>query len=397
MWPTKVPAVSDLLTAAAAALDTPEILVERSAAARAEANGTSVDDVLAAWAGGAPVTAAAPTAVPEPVAAEETTQVAPSPEEAVVAVIEVPAAAPEPVVIEQPPEEIEPVPIGRRIRTATRVGAWTGAALGLFGFLVATTWWAADVSVTGDETYSPVIQADSTAVIIAVALVSLLFGAVVASLSRAAAAWTNPGMRLSNSPRSTAWLGAFLGLALGVIAGALLTSSFGTEIEGADGLIQLPVLPTLSIMIIGGAVLGAVTAAASQVVGVPVAIPEGDDREIETMRTRLSGAIGIPLASLLLLLLLVLPFAWTLIQSNRLTGGGAAIVATLTAIGVLMFASLAGSKPNMKISFGEFMVAVVGIGVVIVIVLLTLSVVNQAEDHEEGEAEAEAAIVLVVN
>ncbi len=397
MWPTKVPAVSDLLTAAAAALDTPEILVERSAAARAEANGTSVDDVLAAWAGGAPVTAAAPAAAPEPVAAEETTQVAPSPEEAVVAVIEVPAAAPEPVVIEQPPEEIEPVPIGRRIRTATRVGAWTGAALGLFGFLVATTWWAADVSVTGDETYSPVIQADSTAVIIAVALVSLLFGAVVAGLSRAAAAWTNPGMRLSNSPRSTAWLGAFLGLALGVIAGALLTSSFGTEIEGADGLIQLPVLPTLSIMIIGGAVLGAVTAAASQVVGVPVAIPEGDDREIETMRTRLSGAIGIPLASLLLLLLLVLPFAWTLIQSNRLTGGGAAIVATLTAIGVLMFASLAGSKPNMKISFGEFMVAVVGIGVVIVIVLLTLSVVNQAEDHEEGEAEAEAAIVLVVN
>lgn len=389
--------MSDLLTAAAAALDTPEILVERSAAARAEANGTSVDDVLAAWAGGAQVTAAAPAAASEPVAAEETTQVAPSPEEAVVAVIQVPAAAPEPVVIEQPPEEIEPVPMARRIRTATRVGAWTGAALGLFGFLVATTWWAADVSVTGDETYSPVIQADSTAVIIAAALVSLLFGAVVAGLSRAAAGWTNPGMRLSNSPRSTAWLGAFLGLALGVIAGALLTSSFGTEIEGADGLIQLPVLPTLSIMIIGGAVLGAVTAAASQVVGVPVAIPEGDDREIETMKTRLSGAIGIPLASLLLLLLLVLPFAWTLIQSNRLAAGGAAIVATLTAIGVLTFASLAGSKPNMKISFGEFMVAVVGIGVVIVIVLLTLSVVNQAEDDDEGEAEAEAAIVLVVN
>ena len=389
--------MSDLLTAAAAALDTPEILVERSAAARAEANGTSVDDVLAAWAGGAPVTAAAPAAAPEPVAAEETTQVAPAPEEAVVAVIEVPAAAPEPVVVEQPTEEIEPVPMVRRIRTATRVGAWTGAALGLFGFLVATAWWAADVSVTGDEAYSPVIQADSTAVIIAVALVSLLFGAVVAGLSRAAAAWTNPGMRLSNSPRSTAWLGAFLGLALGVIAGALLTSSFGAEIDGGEGLIQLPVLPTLSIMIIGGAVLGAVTAAASQAVGVPVAIPEGDDREIETVRTRLSGAIGIPLASLLLLLLLVLPFAWTLIESNRLTAGGAAIVATLTAIGVLMFASLAGSKPNMKISFGEFMVAVVGIGVVIVIVLLTLSAVNQAEDHEEGEAEAEAAIVLVVN
>jgi hypothetical protein len=67
--------VSDLLTAAASALNVPEPLVERSAAARATANGTSVDDVLSAWAGGAP---AGPSA-PAPAAAEE--QEAPAPEE----------------------------------------------------------------------------------------------------------------------------------------------------------------------------------------------------------------------------------------------------------------------------------------------------------------------------
>ena len=46
--------MSELLTAAADALNVPETLVQRSAAARATANGTSVDDVLNAWAGGAP-------------------------------------------------------------------------------------------------------------------------------------------------------------------------------------------------------------------------------------------------------------------------------------------------------------------------------------------------------
>ena len=40
------------LAAAAAAMGVPEALVKRSAEARARATGTSVDDILAAWAGG---------------------------------------------------------------------------------------------------------------------------------------------------------------------------------------------------------------------------------------------------------------------------------------------------------------------------------------------------------
>ena len=46
--------MSEILAAAAAALGAPEHLVERSAAARAAAEGVSADDLLAAWAGGAP-------------------------------------------------------------------------------------------------------------------------------------------------------------------------------------------------------------------------------------------------------------------------------------------------------------------------------------------------------
>ena len=56
--------MSDLLAAAAAALGAPEDLVERSAQARAEADGTTYEAVLSSWGGGAPLPA--PSAAPEP-------------------------------------------------------------------------------------------------------------------------------------------------------------------------------------------------------------------------------------------------------------------------------------------------------------------------------------------
>jgi hypothetical protein len=63
--------MSDLLAAAAEALGTPESLVKRSAEARAAASGMTVDEVLAAWAGGASVAGPAPE--PAAATAEEAT------------------------------------------------------------------------------------------------------------------------------------------------------------------------------------------------------------------------------------------------------------------------------------------------------------------------------------
>jgi mono/diheme cytochrome c family protein len=55
------------LSGAAAALGLPEALVQRSAAARAAETGQSVDEILAAWAGGEPMAVTAPVeAAPEP-------------------------------------------------------------------------------------------------------------------------------------------------------------------------------------------------------------------------------------------------------------------------------------------------------------------------------------------
>ncbi|HVR79230.1 MAG TPA: hypothetical protein VMS99_12680 [Acidimicrobiia bacterium] len=393
--------MSDQLTAAAAALDLPEGLVQRSAAARATASGTSVDDVLAAWAGGAPMAVSTAesaaeetesTPTPEPTTPERESGPEPTPApEPEPATPPVTTIAPEP----EPEKQLDPVSLRRRVRTAVRVGAWTGAGLGLVGFVVATAGWAATATVTGEGSSLPVIQVNSSSVIIGAALVSLVFGAVSASLSRSAAAWANPGMQLSSSPASTAWLGAFIGLVLGVVAGAALTSGFGVPVEDLEGVAQLPVLATIGVMLIGGAFLGGVTAAVTQALGVPVSVPAEDHEQVTAVKARLGAALGIPLTGLILLLLLVVPFAWALLESNHLTSGGAAIVGILTAAGVLAFATLAGGRPNVRLTFGEVMVAVAGIGTVLVVILAVLFAMSD-DEHEEPAAEPETAAVLVI-
>ena len=103
--------MSDLLAAAAAAMGSPEHLVERSAQARATAEGIAYEEVLAAWAGGtaAPVTAAPPAPpatsepAPTPPSPEPTEPDFPEPSEPI-------PAPPTPPVTAPPPMEMAEVP-----------------------------------------------------------------------------------------------------------------------------------------------------------------------------------------------------------------------------------------------------------------------------------------------
>ena len=394
--------MSDLLQAASEALDTPPELVRRSAAARAEANGTSIDEILAAWSGGEPVSAPAAdesqtddTPADDAPVSTEAAAPAPEPEPAPVLVM---AAEPQPVPTPALPAAetapLDPVPLRTRVKTAVRIGAWTGAALGVLGFLAASAFWA-PLATVAPET-GPVIQVSPSSLMIGLALVSVVFGAVVAGMSRAATGWTNPAMELSGSKSATLWLGAGAGLVLGLIAGAVL-AGLGTPVEASDPVVtQLPVLSTLLVMVIGGAILGGVTALVPQILGVPVAVGEPEE-EVVVVKRRLSNAMGIPLVGLLILAVLVLPFAYALIESNHLApGSGGAIVAILAASGILGFAALAGNRPEMRISMGDVMVAVIGIGVILVIVISVLFYTGGEAEHDEEHA-GEAAIVTVLS
>ncbi len=344
--------------------------------------------------------AAAPAEAPpaEAPSAEPSAEPAAAPVAAAVAVVEPEIVVPmaqEVVIEEEPAEPLEPASLGDRLRVALKVGAWTGAGLGFVTFFIFSAYWAPNASV--DPEAGPIVVVSRTSILIGSALVSVLFGAIVAGLARASATWTNPAMQLRNSKSSTAWIGAVLGLVLGLAAGAVL-SSLGTVIEGDEStLIQLPVIASVFVLFIGGAVLGALTAVAPQILGTPVAIADGEQEEVEQVRERLGGAIGIPLAGLLILLLLVVPFGFILLESNHLASGGAAIIAIVISAGILGFAALAGSRPEMRITFGDLMVAVAGIGTVLVIILAVLifSTYDPHESGEEDHGEASATVQVL--
>jgi MFS family permease len=271
---------------------------------------------------------------------------------------------------------------------------WTGEGLGLLGFLVASAFWSDTAAVLPDT--GPIVQVNRTGVMIGSALIGLLFGAIVAGLARSAAAWANPAMELSNSKASTAWIGAVLGLLLGFLAGVILVG-LGTPIEGSEEpLAQLPVLATMAVMVIGGGLLGVITAAVPQLFGTPVAVDESDQEEVEEVKSRLGSAVSIPMIGAVLLLLLVLPLAYLLIESNELVSGGASLVAILVSGGILGFATLAGSKPEMRISLGDVLVAIAGIGTVLVIIVAVLLFNSSGEEEEGGDDSNATAIVQVL-
>ena len=99
----------DLLAAAAAALGAPAEIVMRSAQARAEAEGSTVDEILAAWAGGTPP----PTTTTETPPADVDDQ---EPHEAEASAAGEPTPAPEPAVsVPTAPTPTAPVLVHRAI------------------------------------------------------------------------------------------------------------------------------------------------------------------------------------------------------------------------------------------------------------------------------------------
>ncbi len=112
--------MSELLEAAAQVVGAPPELVQRSAEARADADGVPVEEVLAAWAGGGAVPASAPVApsppVPvaaaAPVAASPAPAAVPSPTPVPAAPTPVPASAP---VAPSPPSPARPTVVSTEV------------------------------------------------------------------------------------------------------------------------------------------------------------------------------------------------------------------------------------------------------------------------------------------
>ncbi len=127
---------SELLAAVAEAMGTPEAIVQRSAQARAGADGSSLEEVLATWTGGGTIAPSAPT-TPAPEPETEPIPTAEPIEQSPAVTSPAPAPTPEPVaapatspvaVLEAPEPEGSPVLEGR----PESVFGLLAGAIGLF-------------------------------------------------------------------------------------------------------------------------------------------------------------------------------------------------------------------------------------------------------------------------
>jgi hypothetical protein len=377
----------------------PEELIMRSANARAAAQGISADDVLAAWAGGAVIESApasAATVDSPPVATEvaaPATAPAAEPDTAVEPAVEAapaapvgglsPAASPVLVAEEEEEEEVEPAAIAQRLRFGVAVGAATGAILGVIGMVLAAPLMVDRASVVG-EGNEAAIAVTSLATIITIAVTSAVFGAIVSTLARSIPGYTDKAFAVRGTARGSAILGAVVGLALGFIAGGVLIA---TGEEALSGDVLLSVRSGLLVILLGGGVLGAVVGGVAQLVGVPAAkLDEGE----EAVRTRISNAIMVPAVAAIAILGFVVPLGVILVSFHEF----ASVIALVIAALILTFSFLMASRPNLRISRGEFLMAAAGVGVAL---LLLAAIASQlaGDDHgEEDHSEPEAAAAI---
>ena len=396
--------MSEHLAAAAQAMNVPEALVQRSAEARAKATGSPVDEVLAAWAGGkspaaaapAPVPTSAPTAsVSEPQQEVPTTALpepapAPAPQPAAS-----PAAAPVAAavaVIEAVQEEpVEAAPLGERMRRSARVGAMVGLGMSVFILLLASQWLLPRATTIDiDGTVGAALDIVPGWLIAGMAIISAAVGAAVAGAGRMVTGWFGPGLQLTNRTWGTVVLGSVAGLVVGAVIAAVVVGS-GTPNDLLEGVATIPVLGSMVWTLAGWTAGGWLIGLLVQAFGVPRGVESDEAEESSGVKRRLATAYSLPAVAGVAVLVLVLPVAYVFISYP----GWAPVTAVFVSASILGFAGLSASRPGMKVSGGEFLVAVAGVIVVVTVILAVLAIQGGGHGEEtHGEGEAAAAVLI---
>ena len=364
----------------AQSMNVPEELVMRSARARAEASGSNVDDVLAAWSGGssvatpaasvAPVEAPVVAAAAEPVASEP---VAELPEAMATAVAE-PAAVTVMVVDDEDP--IEAVDLRDRLSSAAKVGAGIGLVFGIFAAVMSTRFALGRIVPQFDESALRASSLSEPAdVLLYITALTTILGALVARAAATIPAWFDHAFSVRSSARGLTIVGAAVGAVAGLIGSGLLMATGETivpVIPDDPTMVALsPVATSVGLVVLMLAV-GVLAAAAVQMMALPVGLTTAEQEESDVIKHRLATSYLMPLMVVMAIASFVVPFAWLLLTFHA----AAPIIALVAAAGIITFAGLAASKPEATITKGEFVVAALGIGVILLFV---------APRHQRGE------------
>lgn len=363
--------MSELLSAVAATLGAPEELIQRSADARAAAQGVDAEQVLQAWAGGdspVPAVAKAPEPDPEPAPVVEEVAVEIEEEELVPAE-DLPAVA---VATIEPPMEtpppVEPAPLAGRILLPAALGAFAGAFLGIVTSAVAAVFFIDNVTaVEGETLFRAAIEVEILPFVIGMAVLSAVFGASLGVLGRKGPGFLQSDMKVLGGPGIVP--GALIGLIMGAVGGGVLIGVLGMETI-TEGLVAVPIGSAIWWLVLGGAVLGAETALLCHVTAVPAGLTAADHADSGEVRTRLSQSVAVPLVSLLVLVVVIAIIATLFLVFHE----AAATLAIVISAGILLFAFLGGYQPSIKLRYTEVVAALAGIATVVVAIVMVVVV-----------------------
>ena len=369
----------------------PEHLVERSAAARADAQGVAVDEVLAAWSGGERLVSATTVVqeAPAPLATEPT-PAAPAPAPLAPEPVPAPVLEQEAVaameVTEEESEPIEPASLADRIRLGAKVGAGLGAVLGLLVMVAESPLVLGRLSQT-TASGGPAVEVTWTAVA-ATAAVWAVAGSIITMAARGLGRFRSPSYDTLTAPLGSVLSGGFIGLVLGCGLGGLLYAMAEPSLSGTK---LIPVgQATVLGLLAASAVIGAAIGGIGQAMAQPATLVGGDAEDAATVKRRLSDAILLPVAATVVILVIVVSFGSLLLRY----AGFAPLIAILVAIGTLAFATLMASRPNLRVTRNEVLAAAAGVGVVLLMLALIAASISDGGGEESPEDHAQVERVL---
>ena len=350
----------------------PQMLVSRSAQARAEANGTDVNTVLSSWSSGTPTEVVAAPVVEETVVAapvvEETVVAAPVVEETVVAapvVEETVVAAPvveETVVVTPLVEEViePPADLFSKIARAVQYGSLFGLVAGFIQAIVISTY-LYDGLVLESETFNLIANYEKTTYIAALTTLTTFF-AVLNTVNIKKLLESNfIGHGIKSTDRESIFQGIGLGLVFGSISGFFVTSSIGQTIEPIlpddPTVFLLPVFGSFWRILLLSTVFQALISVLSVVLGVPKGLEEFEEEEAEIIRNRITGSAVIPLSAIMVGGFIAFLISQVFINFHDY----APLFALIISAAILMFAAVMSAGPKIKITKNEVLITVLGI------------------------------------
>jgi len=340
----------------------PQMLVSRSAQARAEANGVDVNSILSSWSSGSPAAPVATEVVEEAPVATEVVEEAPVAtevvEEAPVATEVVEEA---PVATEVVEEFIEPpADLFSKVARALQYGSLFGIITGFIQAIAISTY-LYDGLILESETFNLITEYNKTTYIVALTLLTTFF-AVLNTINVKKILEANfIGHGVKTSDRESIFQGTGLGLMFGSITGFFITSSIGQTIEPIlpedPTLFLLPVFGSFWRIVVMATLFQALISVISILLGVPKGLELFEEEEAVIIRNRITGSAVIPLGAILVGGIIAVLISQVFINFHDY----APLFALIISAAILLFSALMSAGPKIKITKNEVLITALGI------------------------------------